>query len=153
MFFVRVDNRLVHGQVIETWLPFTRARLIAVVNNDMASDIIRQEIVSLAIPTGVEIAFLPVDNAAMFFHQNRFSSSEVLVLFSNCTDAKTAYESGFHFRSINLGNLHYGPGKRQVCRHVALSPDDEVSLAYFSDHGVKIDYRCVPTDPVQVRQA
>ncbi len=152
MYFVRVDNRLIHGQVIETWLPFTRARLIVVVDNALASDVIRQEIISLAVPSGIEIVFLTVGDTSVFFDQQRLSSSEVLVLFSNCLDAQRAYESGFHFRSINLGNLHYGPGKRQVCRHVALSPEDEVSLAYFVDHGVKIDYRCVPTDPVQVRQ-
>ncbi len=60
MAFVRVDNRLVHGQIIETWLPFTRARSIVVVNDELASDFLRQEIMSLAIPAGVHIEFVQV---------------------------------------------------------------------------------------------
>ena len=44
MPFVRVDNRLVHGQIIESWLPFTRARMILVVNDELAADYLRQEI-------------------------------------------------------------------------------------------------------------
>lgn len=50
MTFVRIDNRLVHGQIIETWLPFTRARTIVVANDELAADPLRQEIMSLAIP-------------------------------------------------------------------------------------------------------
>ena len=55
MRFVRIDNRLVHGQVIETWLPHTRAGMIVVVNDELSGNMLRQEIMSLAIPDGVEI--------------------------------------------------------------------------------------------------
>ena len=151
MAFVRIDNRLVHGQIIETWLPFTRARSIVVVNDELASDFLRQEIMSLAIPAGVRIEFLPVAGLLPFLTRTPLDADDALILFSNCHDARIAYEGGFGFTALNLGNLHYAPGKKQICPHVALSREDECCLDFFRDRGVRLDYRCVPSDPTQLR--
>ncbi len=151
MAFVRIDNRLVHGQIIETWLPFTHASRIVVVNDDLAADNLRQEIMSLAIPDGVAIVFLPVADLAGYFSHAPLNLPEALILFASCRDAQAAYEYGFDFANLNLGNLHYAPGKKQVCPHVALSKEDESCLDFFRDKGVRLDYRCVPGDPAQPR--
>ncbi|MEF3696530.1 PTS sugar transporter subunit IIB [Desulfolutivibrio sp.] len=146
MHFVRIDNRLVHGQVIETWLPHTRARMIAVVNDELAGNMLRQEIMSLAIPDGVDIVFLPVAKMTAFFSGSARQDMDALILFSSCADARAAFESGYGFTCLNLGNLHYAAGKKQICPHVALSKEDETCLRFFVQNGVKIDYRCVPGD-------
>jgi PTS system mannose-specific IIB component len=151
MAFVRIDNRLVHGQIIETWLPFTHASRIVVVNDDLAADHLRQEIMSLAIPDGVAIVFLPVAALAGYFSHSPLDLPEALILFASCRDAQAAYEYGFDFANLNLGNLHYAPGKKQVCPHVALSKEDESCLDFFRGKGVRLDYRCVPGDPAQPR--
>jgi len=151
MAFVRVDNRLVHGQIIETWLPFTNASMILVVNDELSADHLRQEIMSLAIPAGVRIVFLAVAELTRHLSRNPLDLDEALILFSNCRDAQSAYDLGFDFPNLNLGNLHYAPGKRQICPHVALSKEDESCLEYFRDKGVRLDYRCVPGDPHQPR--
>lgn len=151
MAFVRVDNRLVHGQIIETWLPFTNARGILVINDALAADLLRQEIMSLAIPAGVRIEFLPVAELMPFLSRNPLENEDALILFASCRDARAAYEQGFDFGNLNLGNLHYAPGKKQVCPHVALSKEDESCLDFFRDKGVRLDYRCVPSDPQQLR--
>jgi len=146
MHFVRIDNRLVHGQVIETWLPHTRAQMIVVVNDELAGNMLRQEIMSLAIPDGVEIVFLPVCKVTAFLSGSARQDMDALILFSSCADARTAFESGYGFTCVNLGNLHYAAGKKQICPHVALSKEDETCLQFFTQQGVKIDYRCVPGD-------
>ena len=51
---------------------------------------------------------------------------------------------------VNTGNLHYGPGKEQVCEHIALGPEDRNCLKYFAEHGVEIDFRCVPKATAKV---
>ncbi|WP_461209495.1 PTS sugar transporter subunit IIB [Desulfocurvus sp. DL9XJH121] len=151
MFWVRVDNRLIHGQIIETWLPFTKPRMIVVVNDDVRADPLRQEIMGLAIPAGVEKAFVGVVESHQFMERT-FSSHEpdVLVLFANCPDARRAHENGLNFKVLNLGNLHYAPGKEHLCPHVALDGADRSCLRYFHDSGVDLDFRCVPNEPVQV---
>ncbi|MBF0481862.1 MAG: PTS sugar transporter subunit IIB [Desulfovibrionaceae bacterium] len=150
MLWVRIDNRLVHGQIIEAWLPFTGSRFIAVINDELSGDPLRREIMSLAIPQGVDIAFLAVKDAPAYFEKNAAKAANALVIFSTCLDARSAYELGFAFSGVNIGNLHYGPGKRQICTHVAVSRDDQSCLEFFSRRGVNLDFRCVPNDQPQV---
>ncbi|MFP4071060.1 MAG: PTS sugar transporter subunit IIB [Desulfovibrionales bacterium] len=146
---VRIDNRLVHGQIIEAWVPHIQAKAIWVVNEDLARDEIRQEIMSLAIPHGVAIRFTLPSALAEEFKQEGFR--DILVLFASCHDARDAFERGFKFSSINIANLHYSPGKTQICDHVAVSDEDVSCLSFFSRRGVDLDFRCVPNKPVQVR--
>jgi PTS system mannose-specific IIB component len=152
MIWVRIDNRLVHGQVIESWLPYTKARTIIVVNDELADDMLRQEIMQLAIPQDISLVFSRVTKADAAIARARMirQNAPILILFSTCSDARTAYTHGVGFTLLNIGNLHYGPGKKQVCDHVALGKEDITCLKFFSKQGVELDFRCIPTKPVQV---
>ncbi len=148
MFWVRIDNRLVHGQIIEAWLPFTGANTIVVANDELAADDLRQQIMSIAIPMGVTIAFLCVEKAAEYLKSKHLLGANALVLLAGCADACRAYHCGLLFTRLNLGNMHYGPGKKQICQHIALSKDDEHCLETLTKQGISLDYRCIPSDPV-----
>jgi PTS system mannose-specific IIB component len=151
--WARVDNRLVHGQVIETWLPYSNARSIVVGNEELAQDPLQQEIIKLAVPQGVEISFVPISDILEQISkiQNNRHSREIFLLFNNCEDAKLAFESGVDLKALNIGNLHYAPGKKQICDHIALSQKDMQCLRFFQEKGVKLDFRCVPNIQVQVK--
>lgn len=153
MFLVRIDNRLIHGQIIETWLPYTGAKSVIVANDDLAHDILQQEIMSLAIPQTVASTFVSVDEVQGVVSGSLAGSAEpgAIILFSNCADARRAFDSGFGFPVLNIGNVHYSPGKRQISPSVALSVEDESCLRHLNRKGVELDFRCVPNDPVQVR--
>ncbi|ABB38573.1 PTS system sorbose subfamily IIB component [Oleidesulfovibrio alaskensis G20] len=149
--WVRVDNRLVHGQIIETWLPYTGARHLLVVNDELAADDLQQQIVSLAVPGRVSITFVRIDELQDIIMRRGIALPDTLVLFANCGDARRSSENGFEFDTLNIGNLHYSPGKRQLCPHVAVSDDDEACLRFFKRKAVALDFRCVPNAPVQVK--
>lgn len=151
--WARVDNRLVHGQVVETWLPYSNARSIIVANNELAQDELQQEIIKLAVPQGVEIVFSPVFRIQEQIgrtYQKRYSR-EIFLLFYNCKDVKSALDSGLNLCALNIGNIHYTPGRHQVCEHIALSQEDMHCLRYFENNGVRLDFRCVPNIQVQVK--
>jgi PTS system mannose-specific IIB component len=126
-----------------------------VANDDLAADPLRQEIMALAIPRDVQKAFVLVDEVTDLLTRKFRAQEEVdaMVLFSDCCDARRAYEQGLTFARVNIGNLHYGPGKTQVCAHVALSKQDKKCLKYFQESGIKLDFRCVPNEPVQVNSS
>lgn len=145
--WVRIDNRLLHGQVIENWLPYIRAKYILVVNDELAKDNLQQEIIKLAVPGSIEIEFASLKQLKDKTHKIK---KETLVLFATCQDARIAFEQGFSFGILNVGNLHYSPGKKQVCDHIALSKEDISCLRYLIKKGVSLDFRCVPNKPVQI---
>ena len=68
-----------------------------------------------------------------------------------CLDVRRAVEKGLRLSLLNIGNLHYAKGKRQLSPSVALGADDESCLRFLMGQGVELDFRCVPNDPVQVR--
>jgi len=150
MFFARVDSRLVHGQIIEAWLPFLDARALVVANDELAEDELRQQIMSIAIPLGVDIHFSRVNAAAALLYGKDLAHKDALALFSSCRDACRAFDAGLAFTRLNLGNLHYGPGKKQICQHIALGKEDEDCLEHLRGKGVVLDYRCIPNDPVEL---
>jgi mannose/fructose/N-acetylgalactosamine-specific phosphotransferase system component IIB len=142
----RVDNRLVHGQVIEAWLPYTGAKHLIVANDDLAQNMFCQQIISLAVPQRVAIHFVPLALLSATLEQ---CGEKSFVLFASCQDAYTAYCGGIVMPILNIGNLHYAEGKRQLLPHVAVSADDTAALCALRDADVVLDFRCVPTETVR----
>src|SRR6056297_3609928 len=151
--WIRIDNRLVHGQVIETWLPYSKANILIVVNDDLAQDNLRQEIIGLAVPQNISLKFYPIHQVLDSIHsiKEETNCKEVFMLFASCMDAKRAFEFGFNFDFLNIGNIHYAPGKKQVCDHIALSKEDIHCIKFFEKKGIKLDFRCIPNKEVQIK--
>ncbi|MDL2272340.1 PTS sugar transporter subunit IIB [Desulfovibrio sp. OttesenSCG-928-I05] len=149
MMWFRVDNRLIHGQVIETWLPYIGASRLVVCSAALAADPFRRQIMLLAVPSRITVDFCTL-TALLDMYVADDPSRRTLVLFAGCDDARAAFDFGVSFTSLNIGNVHYAPGKTQVCAHVALSEKDAEHLAYLRDRGVALDFRCVPNDKTQV---
>jgi PTS system mannose-specific IIB component len=131
MHFVRIDNRLVHGQVIETWLPYIRATMIVVVNNELSGNVLRQEIMSLAIPDGVEIVFLAVADVPRFFSRATLQDLDVLILFSSCEDARPRSRAGTAFIP-SIWAICTTPRARSRCVRTWRSARKTKSVCVFS---------------------
>ena len=150
MIWFRIDNRLIHGQIIETWLPYTRATRLIVCNESLVLDELRQQIMLLAVPSRIRVDFVSPRELGDLLRRIDERAEKILVIFADCTDARNAYDSGARFTTLNIGNMHYSPGKRQVCEHVALSEDDATCLHAFANLNVTLDFRCVPNDTTDV---
>lgn len=148
MAWFRVDNRLVHGQVIEAWLPYTGASNLIVANDELAQDCIRQQIISLAIPQRVNIHFVPLRLLAQTLECCAAKGTS-FVLMADCPDAARVFASGVPMEVLNVGNLHYGPGKKQLLPHVALSDEDVNCLKRLVSQHVDLDFRCVPSEKLR----
>ncbi|GHV54310.1 PTS sugar transporter subunit IIBC [Deltaproteobacteria bacterium] len=150
MIWFRIDNRLIHGQIIEAWLPYTRATHLVVCNESLSHDMLRQQIMLLAVPSRIHVDFVAPVSFGAIVDNNADVCETILVIFANCADAKAAYNAGCKFATLNIGNMHYGPGKRQVCEHVALSEEEAACLHAFAAMDVCLDFRCVPNDITNV---
>lgn len=151
MIWFRIDNRLVHGQVIEAWLPYSGATCLAVANDELAEDTLRQQIMLLAVPSRVHTEFLTLEEIPLFVVDAEQKKQNVLVLFANCPDARKAFDYGLKMDRCNIGNLHYTPGKKQLCQHIALSVEEEECLRYLENSSVALDFRCIPADNAQLK--
>lgn len=145
--WVRVDNRLVHGQVIEAWLPYSGCSALIVANDELAGDLTRQMIMELAIPRSIKVFFVSLEAVAKTLLQ---TGDESFLLFADCRSARKVFEFGICFSCLNLGNLHYSQGKEQLCDHIALGQEDFRNLRFLRSRGVELDFRCVPNQTVNI---
>ena len=143
---VRVDSRLVHGQVMEAWVPKYHIKHIIVSNDAMSQDAQQQMIISLAIPHSIQLICVSVSQLTRTLEDLKGGQDSTLVLFANLEDVWKAVESGTSFSSINLGNLHYASGKCQISPSVSLGKVDYEILEKLHRKGIRIDLRAVPMD-------
>jgi len=147
---VRIDNRLVHGQIIEAWIPFLKASRIIVVDDDVASDFFRVTVIKMAVPREVEVIIQSVEE----FVRDALSKGDdtrTIVLFSNIWDSLRAYALGFTFERLNIGNIYNEDCRQKLSACVLLGEHDLSSIRTLMQHGVNIEVRRVPRErPVNI---
>lgn len=148
---VRVDSRLVHGQIIEAWVPHLKANCICVVNDDVASDFFRETVIRMAVPQGVEVLFFGVDDFSSSVSENKRSRRKVIVLFASISDANRAYKGGFKFSVLNLGNLYTENCQQRLSSCVQLDEGEVASLKELLYRHVRVELQRVPKEkPVNI---
>ena len=141
----RVDNRLVHGQVLEAWLPKVRADAILVVDDDVSADPFQKCVLEAMGQSLIRICVVPTAEA-MRSLDGELAKKRVIVLFKSLEQALAAYRSGMPMGRLNLGNIHPSPEARSLSPSVNLSPEDVGRLKELIDAGVKVDARAVPCE-------
>ncbi len=146
---VRVDNRLVHGQVLEAWLPALDAHGILVADDEAAGNVLARSAMSLAIPPKVNFQVLRVQAAAELLKPGGKGpqSPRTLVLLRDVRDAVALHELGVLIPQLNLGNVHFGAGRKQVAPSVFLDAGELEGLLRLANDGTKVELRAVPAEP------
>ena len=145
---VRVDNRLVHGQVLEAWLPALDAHGILVADDEAAGNVLARSAMSLAIPPKVSFQVVRVQAAADLLKPGGKGpqGQRTLVLLRDVRDAVQLHELGVLIPRLNLGNVHFGQGRRQVSPSVFLDAVEVGALERLSAAGTLVEIRAVPSE-------
>jgi PTS system mannose-specific IIB component len=145
---VRVDNRLLHGQVLETWLPGTGATEVVVADDEAADSPLARAAMTLCVPPETPARVLRL--AAVDFAALAASPARVLVLVRDVAGLVEATRRGLTpalAPRLNLGNVHFAMGRRPVTPSVFLTAGELVELKALAAAGFEIEARAIPTDP------
>lgn len=142
----RVDNRLIHGQILEAWIPALEADCIVVANNHLAQVAFQKVLMESAVPKGIKVVIGSIEETVCFLKSDQAAGRRIVLLFANPQDALQVHRMGGAFSELNLGNLHGGKDKKRLSCTVALNSDDIVQLRTLEDDGVKVVLQCVPSD-------
>lgn len=141
----RIDNRLIHGQVLEAWAPFVKADCIVVASDEVALNPLRKKLMAASVPREIPVIIGSLAEIAEFFSSSE-SSRRILLLFASPEAALQGYRLGISFAELNLGNIPGGEGKRRVSCTLSLSDDDLSIFRQLEEYGVKVMARCLPSD-------
>ena len=146
LVLTRIDNRLIHGQVLEAWVPFVKADCIVVANDELAHNPLKKMMMQASVPSRMQVEIGTIDEIISLLKSEALQRKKVLLLFGTAADALRAYRSGLEFDRLNLGNLHADKGKARLCCTVFLDEADVDDLALLDQAGVDISARCIPAD-------
>lgn len=141
---IRIDDRLIHGQVVAVWCkhrPFTR---IVIVDDEVAADPFMQEVMRLAAPPGLQVDVLSLEEAIRRLPQDPRPRETTMVLLRSPQAALRLYEGGIRYAALNVGGLGSGPGRRPLFRHIAASDEEMAVLKALAERGVDITFLTVP---------
>jgi len=152
--FYRVDNRLVHGQIISTWMPHLRVRHFLIVSDTVPNNPLQMTMFRMAIPSELQFHSLSIDESVNWLNERRHSTDSIMVLMESIGDAVKLFQAGHPFPQLNIGNIHHSPGKRSITTAVYLSDDEIVHLKELFHRGLRAEIQTLPTEtPVDLRRA
>jgi PTS system mannose-specific IIB component/fructoselysine and glucoselysine-specific PTS system IIB component len=147
----RIDDRLIHGQVVVGWGQPLDVKFIVLVDDEVAASDWEQELYRLGVSSGMEVYFETVAGAADRFAAFTADPRVGLLLTKDIATMERLVERVSAIRAINLGGLHAGVGRRPKLRYVFLSPDEEQALRALAARGIAITAQDVPaTRPIPI---
>jgi mannose/fructose/N-acetylgalactosamine-specific phosphotransferase system component IIB len=145
----RVDDRLVHGQVVLGWGIPMCAGFIVLVDDVVASDDLERELYRMGTPPEMDIFFETVASAATRLPALNARADAGIVLTRDLATMNRLTEAVPTIRQVNIGGLHHRAGLSPCLAYVFLAPEDRAILSGMAARGIEITAQDVPaTDPV-----
>lgn len=144
---VRVDNRLLHGQILEAWVPRLSIDQVVVADDAAAASQLACAAMTLCVPPELPVKIQPlaeVDFAALAKLGHR-----VLVLVRDVAGVERARARGLTAAlapRVNLGNVHFGPGRKQITPSVFLTAAEVEALSHLAAAGFELEARAIPSE-------
>lgn len=143
---VRIDERLIHGQVASVWVNFLGCNRIIVANDAAPKSEMQIAALKLACPTGVKLSILSVDKAAANILAGKYDDDKVFLITRNVADCKRLIDAGVQLPMVNVGNLAHQEGFVKIKKSVSLSEEDIATIREMLAGGLKITAQMVPDE-------
>lgn len=141
---VRVDDRLIHGQVVLGWVRMVGATRIVVADDGSAKDEMQKMLMQFAAPPGVETSIVSVDEAAAALAHNGFPDDTIMVLVRGPRELLRLMAAGVPLGKVNVGNVRAAPGRERLTKEVAADLDDLAAWQALDAAGVVLEAVWIP---------
>ncbi len=146
VLLVRVDDRFIHGQILEAWIPFLKVQSVVVANDTLAKDDFQKTIMSMAIPERIKLRITEIDKADGLKNDVELDSMRTLVIVSSIKDAYRLKAAGLDYTHLNIGNNKGTQDAKQISYSVWVNREDLEMLSELMQLGVEINLQSVPRE-------
>jgi len=140
----RIDDRLIHGQVVVGWGQPLDLTFIVLVDDEVAMSEWEQELYRMGVPPEMEVHFDTVEAAAVKLAQYQRDARRGALLTGDIETMTRLVELTGAIARVNLGGIHHRTGRTQRLRYIFLAPDEEQSLRALAARGVEVSAQDVP---------
>jgi mannose/fructose/N-acetylgalactosamine-specific phosphotransferase system component IIB len=139
----RIDDRLIHGQVVVGWGQPLDIGFIVLVDDTVATSDWEQELYRMAVPPEMEVYFHTAADALPALAKYRSDPRAGILVTGDIATMQRLVDGG-DIEAVNLGGIHSRAGRAQKARYVFLAPEEESALRALAAHGAKVTAQDVP---------
>lgn len=140
----RIDDRLIHGQVVVGWGQPLDLRFIVLVDDEVAGSDWEQELYRMGVPPDMDVYFDTVESAATNLPRYRDDDRLGMLLTGDIGTMTRLVDATGDIRRVNVGGIHHKPGRLQRLRYVFLTPAEEAQLRALASRGLEVSAQDVP---------
>lgn len=144
----RIDERLIHGQVMTRWITGLYITRIILIDDKIAKDDFMVDVLMLSAPVGVEVKAMTVEDALKFVAADT-SDAKTMLLFKDIRYVKALADGGYQIPKLDIGNIGSSPIRKAVTREVFMSPEEQEIARELCGRGMYIYIQKLPSDKEQ----
>lgn len=143
---MRIDERLLHGQVAVTWVSNVNATSILIANDEVMENEMAKMALKMAKPSGMKLAIRSVDDAAALLNDPRSENIAIFVIVKNIKDAVRLCQQTKAVSHVNIGGIKKKEGSKLIAAAVHVNNEDIENLKVLRTLVDTIEFRMVPSD-------
>lgn len=143
---LRVDHRLLHGQVAFSWTQGLGADCILIANDDVPKNDIRKTTIKLAKPAGVKLVIKTIEDAIAALKSGVTEKYKLFIVVESVEDAYRLATAYPEIKEINLGGMKVRENTRNISKAINITPDEEKMVKELVANGCEVEIRQVPND-------
>lgn len=143
---VRVDHRLLHGQVAFTWTTALGSDCILIANDSVVNDQIRKTTMKLAKPAGVKLVIKNIEDSIAAINAGKTDKYKLFIVVETIADAARLARACEQVDAINIGGTPPRENTRPIAKAVYVTPEEELLIRQLAAEGVEVGIRMVPVD-------
>ncbi|AEB30831.1 fructose-specific phosphotransferase enzyme IIB component [Carnobacterium sp. 17-4] len=143
---VRIDGRLIHGQVANLWTTKLGISRIMVVDDGVTTNAIEKSGLKLATPAGVKLSILSIEKAAANILAGKYDSQRLLIIAKKPDRLLKLVELGVPIKKINVGNMSQSEESKSITRSINVLEEDIENFKKLDENGVELVSQMVPND-------
>ena len=142
IIFALVDDRLIHGQIVQAWLPELNIDEVVIPCPRDREKRVNKNLLRLSLPFEYELTVLEPARCVGYMST---SKKRIFLLMGSLQDLNPLLEYGLQIKSLNIGGMHFKEGAEKLAENVFLDAMDKKTLRILSDLGIAIETRAVPS--------
>ncbi|MEC5272699.1 PTS sugar transporter subunit IIB [Caldifermentibacillus hisashii] len=143
---LRVDHRLLHGQVAFSWTNALQADCILIANDAIMNDDIKKTAVKLAKPAGIKLVIKNIKDSVEALNSGVTEKYKLFIIVESVKDANEIVSKVKAIKSINLGGTKSAPDKMQISKAIFITNEELNMLKEIESNGIEVEIRQVPGD-------
>ncbi|MDN5342246.1 PTS galactosamine transporter subunit IIB [Oceanotoga sp. DSM 15011] len=145
ILLTRIDNRLIHGQVAVTWSNHLGTNLILVANDEVSKDQVQQSLMDMAAPENVQTRYFSIQKCIDIIHKAA-PHQKIFIVVRTPEDVLKLVEGGVPLKKVNIGNMHFSEGKKQITSTVSVDENDLNVFKKLTDKNIECIIQRVPDE-------